>query len=196
MPSSVSHAMVAVALGSMIAPRRLFRPFLVFGAAAAVLPDIDAIGRPFYGAAGDIEALGGHRGFTHSVVFAAVMGFVAFSAALLNDGWRGYRVRFGLFVAAATCLHGVLDLFTSIGATTSPVQFWSPFSTRVYVLSEHPINGPFSELFLCFLPLLAVTRTVWHVRGIPWTRWRSESTVTLGLQNAAAPPDVPPEKSN
>lgn len=169
MPSSVSHAMVAVALGSMIAPRRLFRPFLVFGAAAAVLPDVDAIGRPFYGAAGDIDALGGHRGFTHSVVFAAVMGVVAFSAARLNDSWRGHHVRFGLFVAAATCLHGVLDLFTSIGATTSPVQFWSPFSTRVYVLSEHPINGPFSELFFCVLPLLAVTRTVWHVRGIRWT---------------------------
>ena len=125
-----------------------------------------------------------------------VMGLVAFSAALLNDRWRGYRVRFALFVAAATCLHSVLDLFTSIGATTSPVQFWSPFSTRVYVLSEHPINGPFSELFLCVIPLIAVTRAVWHVRGIHWTRWRSDTTVTLGIQNVAAPPDMPPKKSN
>ena len=46
MPSSLSHAMVAVAAGSVIAPRRLLRPFLIIGAVCAVLPDIDAIGRP------------------------------------------------------------------------------------------------------------------------------------------------------
>jgi inner membrane protein len=195
-PSSLSHAMVAVTLGSIVAPRRLLRPFLVIGAASAVLPDIDAIGRPFYGAAGDIEALGGHRGFTHSLVFASVMGLVAFAAVLVNARWRGYRVRFGLFVAAVTCLHGVLDLSSSIGAATSPVQFWSPFSTRVYVLSEHPINGPFSELFLCLLPLIAVTRVAWHVRGIPRPRWSSQTAMTLGLQSVSAPTDISLEKSN
>lgn len=122
MPSSLSYAMVAVGLGSAIAPRRLLRPFLLIGAASAVIPDVDAICRPFYGAAGDIEALGGHRGFTHSVVFAAVMGLVASSAILVNERWKGYRLRLGLLVAAATCLHGVLDLFTRVGAETSPVQ--------------------------------------------------------------------------
>lgn len=191
MPSSLSHAMVAVTAGSVVAPRQLLRPFLIIGAACAVLPDIDAIGRPFYGASGDVQALGGHRAFTHSMTFAALLGFVVPLATLIDPKWKGHRVRVGLFVAIATGFHGVLDVFTSIGATTSPVQFFSPFSVRGYAISQHPINGPFSELFLCLLPLLGITRVVWHVRRIPWPRWRSEGTVTLGLAGIAVPPSRP-----
>lgn len=191
MPSSLSHAMVAVTLGSLVAPRNLLRPFLIIGATCAVVPDIDAIGRPFYGAAGDVQALGGHRGFTHSITFAALLGVVASSVTVIDRGWTGQRVRFGVFVAIATALHGVLDLFTSIGAITSPVQFLSPFSTQGYAISRHPITGPFSELFLCLLPLIGVTCAIWYARGIPWPRWRSKAIIGLGLDRVAVPPNKP-----
>ena len=181
MPSSLSHAMVAVTVGSLVAPRRFLRPFLIIGATCAVFPDIDAIGRPFYGVAGDLQTLGGHRGLTHSITFAAMLGVAVSSATVVDPKWRGQRLRFGLFVAVATALHGVLDLFTSIGAITSPVQFMSPFSSRGFALSRHPINGLFSELFLCLLPLIGATRAIWYVRGIPWPRRRSAEIVSLGL---------------
>lgn len=181
MPSSLSHAMVAVTVGSLVAPRELLRPFLIIGATCAVLPDIDAIGRPFYGVAGDLQTVGGHRGFTHSITFAALLGVVVSSVTLVDPRSRGQRLRLGLFVAVVTALHGVLDLFTSIGALTSPVQFLSPFSSRGFAMSRHPINGPFSELFLCLVPLVGLTRAIWHVRGIPWPRRRPEVIVTLGL---------------
>ena len=190
MPSSLSHAMVAVTLGSLVAPRKLLRPFLIIGATCAVLPDIDAIGRPFYGGAGDLQTLGGHRGFTHSITFAALLGVVVSSVTAIDRRWTGQRVRFAVFIAVATALHGVLDLFTSIGATTSPVQFLSPFSNRGYAITGHPINGPFSELFLCLLPLIGVTRATWYVRGIPWPRWRTEEEiVSLGLHSTRSGPD-------
>ena len=82
---------------------------------------------PFYGAAGDLQALGGHRAFTHSITFAVLLGFGASLMTLVDGRWAGYRSRLAVFVAVVTALHGVLDIFTSIGATTSPVQFFSPF---------------------------------------------------------------------
>ena len=188
MPSSLSHAMVAVTVGSLVAPRELIRPFLIIGATCAVLPDIDAIGRPFYGVTGDLQTLGGHRGFTHSITFAALLGIVVSSVTAIDRRWRGQRIRLAVFIAIATALHGVLDLFTSIGASTSPVQFFSPFSTHGYALSRHPINGPFSELFLCLLPLIGVTRATWYVRGIPWPRRRSQPIVSLGLHSTRSGP--------
>jgi inner membrane protein len=190
-PSSLSHAMVAVATGSVVAPRRLLWPFLVVGAACAVLPDIDAVGRPFYHAAGDVQALGGHRAFTHSITFAALLGLLVAAVTFVGSEWRGYRVRLMIFVAFVTASHGILDLFTSIGASTSPVHFFSPFSSRGYTAAWHPIDGPFSELFLCLLPLVGFTYTVWCVRGIPWPRRKPKRPVNLGLAKFEGPPNEP-----
>jgi membrane-bound metal-dependent hydrolase YbcI (DUF457 family) len=170
--------MVALAAGSALAPRTLLTPFLVSGAVCAVLPDVDAFGR-LYGA-GDIAALGGHRGFTHSIAGAMSLGLVAVAATLPSARWAGHRLRFGLFIVLATAAHGVLDAFTSIGATTSPVQFFSPFSTTGYTAPWHPIDGPFSELFLVLLPLLVLSRATWYRREIPWPR-RDAEAITLAL---------------
>ena len=180
MPSSLSHAMVAVALGSAVAPRPLLRPFLIAGAVCAVVPDLDAIGRTF-GNGGDIEALGGHRGFTHSLAGAALAGLLVSFATLPDRAWSGHRLRLTFFIMAATAAQGVLDAFTIIGATTSPVQFLSPFSTRGYVSPWKPITGPFSELFFVLLPLIALTRWIWYVRGIPWPQRRREDPIVLKL---------------
>lgn len=181
MPSSVSHALVAVALGSALAPRPLLRPFLLAGAATAVLIDIDAAGRLLNDGPGDLEWLGGHRGFTHSLTGAAMFGSLAALATLGHARFDRARLRLGLFVAMAAAAHGALDAFTSIGAETSPVQFFNPFSTRGYTAPWHPIAGPFSELLLCVLPLLGLTRLICHYRGIPWPRWRDAQVIELQL---------------
>jgi membrane-bound metal-dependent hydrolase YbcI (DUF457 family) len=170
--------MLAVAAGSALAPRPLLKPFLVIGAVCAVLPDIDAFGR-LYGA-GDIEALGGHRGFTHSIAGALSLGLLVALATLPWARWSGYRLRLALFIVLATASHGLLDAFTSIGATTSPVQFFSPLSVSGYTAPWHPINGPFSEFFLCLLPLIVLTRAIWYRRGIPWPR-RDADPIRLAL---------------
>ena len=179
MPSSISHAVVAVVLGSALAPRPLLRPFLVVGAGCAVLPDIDAIGRILNDGPGDIEWLGGHRGFTHSIAGAVLTGTLAALATRPSAAWQGSRLRFATFITIATAAHGALDAWTSIGAETSPVQFFSPFSTRGYTAPWHPIDGPFSEVFLCIVPLLAITRLICHYRGFGWPRWRDTRVIEL-----------------
>ena len=172
--------MAAVAIGSALAPRGFVRPFVIAGALSAVLPDLDGIGRWWYGAAADFAFVGGHRGFTHSLTYAALGGAVASVVTFPSVRFHGLRVRFAVFVALATASHGVLDTLTSIGSTTSPVQFFSPFSTRGYVSAWQPIEGPFSELFLLLLPLIALTRIVCHCRGIAWPRWSAAGPLTLG----------------
>jgi inner membrane protein len=186
MPSSLSHAMIAVAGGSAVAPRLLLRPFLIAGAICAVLPDLDAIGRPFVGLRGDLEFLGGHRGFTHSLFFAALLGTAAACATLVSSRWRGYRVRFGIFIALCTASHGVLDTITSVGALRDGVQFLSPFSTHRYTISRHLVHGPFSELFYLFLPLVVLTRIVWHARGIPWPRRTAREPASIVERSSAS----------
>ena len=173
--------MVAVALGTAIAPKPLLRPFLITGIVCAVLPDVDAIGRPFAGGIHDLDALGGHRGFTHSLPAAALTGLVVTIVTLGNARWTGYRLRFALFAAIATAAHGALDAFTTIGAITSPVQFFSPFATRGSVSPWLPIQGVFTELAYVLLPLIAVTRLICHVRQIPWPRRSPTEPVTLDL---------------
>lgn len=177
MPSSLAHGLIAVAGGTAVAPRHLLRPFLVTGAIAAIVPDVDAIGRLW--GDGDLEWMGGHRGFTHSVTFAALAGVAAAAFTLGRSEWSGHRFRFGLFIAFAALAHGLLDTLTSIGAGVDDVQVLYPFSTRTFGISRHPINGPFSELFYTLLPLLAVTWLVCRRRGIPWPRRRRERPQSL-----------------
>jgi membrane-bound metal-dependent hydrolase YbcI (DUF457 family) len=191
MPSSLSHAMVAVAAGAAIAPRARLRSFLIVGAVCAVAPDIDAIGRLVPVDAGDVEWLGGHRGLTHSLTYAAISGVTVGAATLVSRGWQGVRVRLMLFVAFATAAHGGLDALTSIGATTSPVQFFNPFSMRGYTAAWHPIHGPFGELFWCVLPLAFITRRVWHTRALPRREQSIEEPLTIRVhervQSSVAP---------
>jgi inner membrane protein len=175
--------MAAVAIGGALAPRPLMKPFVLVGALCAVLPDVDAIGRWWYGAAGDLQALGGHRGFTHSLTCAALCGVVASAIVAALPSWRRVRLRFGIYVALATASHGVLDALTSVGAVTSPVQFFHPFDTTGYVSPWQPIHGPFSEIFLLLLPLVAIVRLTWHVRRIPWPRRETVRPVTLDLSS-------------
>jgi inner membrane protein len=181
MPSSASHAMAAVVIGAAMAPRPLVRPFVITGAVCAVLPDLDAIGRWWYGAAGDLQILGGHRGFTHSLTYAALCGVLSSAVAAALPRWRSARVRFGIYVALATASHGLLDALTSIGAATTPVQFFSPFDRTGYVSPWQPVHGPFSELFLLLLPLVAISRVLCHVRRIPWPRREPVRPVRLDL---------------
>lgn len=74
MPSSVAHASVAVLLAPLFGRDTISRRVMATTAVAAAVPDVDAIGRPF--GFDDVAWLGGHRGFTHSIVFALAAGII------------------------------------------------------------------------------------------------------------------------
>ena len=73
MASAFGHALAAVAIGAAY-PKKFTSPkFWVLGMVCAVLPDVDVVsfrlGIPY-------EAFWGHRGFTHSLLFALITGAI------------------------------------------------------------------------------------------------------------------------
>lgn len=119
MPTILTHAAVplvlAVGLGASRVPPRL----LAAGIVAAMLPDLDVVafrlGIPY---ASDF----GHRGFSHSITFAVVMGLiVALAHRRLHTSFAG---AFGV-IAIAMASHGLLDAFTNGGLGIALLWPWS-----------------------------------------------------------------------
>ena len=155
--------MSAVAIGALLLPAAPPRVWTTI-AVCAVLPDLDAIGRPFH--RGDIELLGGHRALTHSLVAFAVLGLV--SALLLRrqdqSPFPFGRMWAALFVAIAS--HSVLDAFTEYG---SGITFFAPFSWARQRSPWLPLSGLVSDTAL-FVVAAIVARIVIARRGWPVPR--------------------------
>ena len=119
MPTILSHPAVPLAIGVGLGARAIPPRLLATGMLGAMLPDLDVVGFCFgvpYGAAA------GHRGFSHSPFFAAVV------ALLLAAAVPAFRARFRgsfCFLFTAIASHGVLDAFTNGG---SGVAFLWPFA--------------------------------------------------------------------
>jgi len=132
MASEFSHVVVALAVGKAIRSKELRWRELSLGAFCSVLPDLDVIGFPLGIQYGD---LWGHRGMTHSVLFAALF------AGILVALW--YRAKpaiamAGLFLYFFLCTasHGLLDAMTNGGLG---VAFFSPFDTTRYFFPVRPV---------------------------------------------------------
>lgn len=140
MPTVFSHAAVPLALGLGLGRAAIPRRLLLAGVAAAVLPDLDVVtfrfGIPY---SADL----GHRGFSHSLVFAVLVGVVgAAGHRLLGAGFA----RAFLFLFLATASHGVLDAFTNGGLGVaflwpwSGERFWAPDALRVVEASPISVS--------------------------------------------------------
>lgn len=136
MASAFTHAFVGAAVATL-APR----PFRSLGlgvllAGVAAAPDLDVIGFRYGIAYADPL---GHRGLTHSLPFAMLIG-VALAWPLAR--WRGvpFVSRAGLGLAAAIALacasHGLLDALTSGGLG---VGFFVPFDSQRFFLPWRPL---------------------------------------------------------
>lgn len=132
MASALSHAFVAIALGRVSKTFVPTRRTALLGAACSVIPDIDVIGFHYGVDYGDVW---GHRGITHSVLFAAVL-----SVTLVTVWYRGRPARertwLGVYFFLCTASHGVLDAVTNGGLG---VAFFSPFDTTRYFFPVRPV---------------------------------------------------------
>jgi len=132
MPSAFSHAIVATAIGKVGQPKRVPWWYWALGAALSAVPDLDVIGFHFGVRYGDFM---GHRGFTHSIFFAALLAGLVSIAFIGQDQISRWRLFFCLFLATAS--HGVLDAMTNGGLG---VAFFSPFSNARYFFPFRPIK--------------------------------------------------------
>ncbi len=133
MPTVFSHAIAATAIGAVMVSGPSRARIWALGALCSMVPDLDVIpfrlGVPYH-------HMLGHRGLSHSLLFAAVLASVA--TALVRRKWSASASGPGLwaFFFVTTASHGVLDAMTTGGFG---VAFFAPFSDARYFLPWRPI---------------------------------------------------------
>ena len=173
MPSVLSHAVAAIGIGACF-----YRPGIpgrvwFAGALCSMLPDIDVLGFRFGVHYGDFW---GHRGFTHSLVFAALLAVAVLIVAFHSGMPQLGRLRLWCYLFIATASHGFLDAMTDGGLG---VAFFAPFNNRRYFFRWTPIRvSPIgitrffsepglavlrSELVWVWLPAIALIIMAWFV---------------------------------
>jgi inner membrane protein len=154
MPSSIAHGLAAAAVISLAYRGRPPAGALRAAVACAVLPDVDAIGRPF--GIGDVGWLGGHRALTHSLAFAAALGGAVAAMAFRHRpalAGRGSRATLAAWLAVATALHGALDALSTYG---EGIELLAPFTDVRVKAPWQPFDAILPEMLLVWLPALAV----------------------------------------
>ena len=132
MATPISHAVAALSIGSCFYRAETPKRVWIVGALCSVIPDLDAIGFRLGVRYGDFW---GHRGFTHSLFFAALLAGVI-TLVFPNVGGIT-RLSLFLYIFAAAASHGLLDAMTNGGLG---VAFFSPFDNHRYFLPWQPIR--------------------------------------------------------
>jgi len=180
MPSIFSHAIFATFVGGALTRAKVPVRFWVLTACCAMLPDADVAGFAFGFSYG---SLFGHRGITHSIAFALIVG-----VAIGVFAFRGSRAGLGTtalitYFTLVTLSHPLLDMMTDGGLG---VALFAPFSDRRYFLPWRPIEvSPIgirffsqrglevleSEMIWVWLPALVLLLAAWLYRkGSAWLR--------------------------
>ncbi len=135
MASAVTHGFVAVAAGRIFTQEKMPPRFWVLGVLCSVLPDFDVIafrfGIPY-------SHVFGHRGFAHSLLFAAIVAALVVPLAF-RDVPRFTKKWWMLssFFFFVTASHGALDAMTSGGYG---IGFFIPFDNTRYFLPWRPLR--------------------------------------------------------
>ena len=182
MATAFTHAFIALAAGRACYPHPVRRRFWVLAPICSALPDAD-VGLHSYGV--QYEDLWGHRGITHSLVFALILSLIVVGWLFRDTTPRFSRRWWGLllFFFAVTASHGFIDAFTDGGLG---IAFFAPFSNVRYFMPWQPIpvsdfgiqnvftaygaHVLFRELILVCLPVGLVATAVYFVRARPLGR--------------------------
>lgn len=175
MASAFGHACAALTIGKIYSGKKLPVFFWVLSIVCAIIPDADVIGFK-YGM--PYQSTFGHRGFTHSILFALSMGFIASWVFIKsNPVNKKQKWKFILYFFLVTLSHSLLDACTTGGLG---VAFFSPFSNHRYFFPFHPIlvspikvdsffsdwglRVLLSEFIWIGLPSLAITLFTYFIR--------------------------------
>lgn len=172
MPSIVTHAAVGLSCARICTNADMPIAYWLLSAGLAMLPDVDVLAFSFgipYG------ARFGHRGFSHSLFCAALVGTLValvFGSVFASPWWLT-----ALYFSGVMASHGLLDLFTNGGMG---IAIFSPFDDTRYFSPWRPVHvcligaqffHPWnlrafrSELAWIWLPLAVM------VTGVEW--WRA-----------------------
>ncbi len=134
MASLFGHAFIAISIGTSYAKKLRSLKFWLLGIFCAILPDADVIGFSFEIAYQDFW---GHRGFTHSFLFAFIVGIFMTLLFYSKALWSLKGLSYILFFFLCTASHSILDAMTTGGLG---VAFFAPFDNTRHFFSWRPIQ--------------------------------------------------------
>src|SRR5437660_9682736 len=104
--------MAALGLGAFFYKPGIPKRVWVIGAVCSAIPDLDVIGFRFGIRYGDFW---GHRGFAHSLVFAALLALLIVVLRFRHGATGMHAPMLWLYFFLATASHGLLDAMTDGG---------------------------------------------------------------------------------
>lgn len=171
MPTVLTHLAVPIAATVALGSRRIPLGALAAGLLASVVPDFDGIA--FYlGIAS--SGMAGHRGLTHTLLFALLFGLLGYWRA---PRWGMSRMAGYAWIMLCTLSHPLLDMLTNGGAGIAllwpldsvhrffpwrPIEV-SPISLQ-RLLSPRGAQVLRSEALVVWAPLMCAALLVWAVR--------------------------------
>jgi inner membrane protein len=171
MSTIFSHAIFASSIGSAIELEQKPVRFWVLTSVCSLLPDADVIGFVFRINYGSIF---GHRGITHSLFFALLVGIVVSVIFFRRSKVSIWKI--ALYFSIVTFSHPLLDMLTDGGLG---VALLAPFSNERFFFPWRPVMvspigaGFFSERGLAtlaseivwiWLPCLLIVIGAWLIR--------------------------------
>lgn len=177
MASAIGHGIAAIAICAGVKDKKLRHGLIVLGVISSILPDADVLGFN-YGI--PYESFWGHRGFTHSIVFAGAwttfLVFIFYRKKQKRVLWTAFIVLF-----LCTCSHGILDMMTTGGRG---VAFFSPFNNERMFLPWRPILvSPlgFKNFFSNWGMNVLIHELIWI--GIPAMTWMGIARLINNVRN-------------
>lgn len=174
MPTIVTHAAVPLCLGLGLGSRMIPPRLLLAGVAIAMLPDADVLAFKLGVAYGHVF---GHRGFTHSLLFAFALPTLAM---LFHRQFRASTATVWSFLLVSLLSHSLLDSLTTGGKGVGWLWPWrderffapwqvirvAPFKLEAY-LTARGEAVILSELYWVWLPgvVLMLVLMGWRLWG-------------------------------
>jgi inner membrane protein len=158
---SITHIALGACVGEIVLGKRLGKKALIWGIIAQNLPDIDTLPGIFM--RGD-RALLFHRGITHSLFFALVIGLLL--------AWLAKKIHHKNYIPFATlafffcfqlALHDLLDTCNSYGT-----GLLEPFSQHRFSVNLLYVADPLFTIGLVVAALLLIFKGSGHKRRVAW----------------------------
>lgn len=163
---TITHIALGACIGELFVGGKVGRKAMLWGAVAQSFPDIDFIAGFWMGTTDELLA---HRGFTHSLLFAALLTPVL---ALLAERWhRPHNISIGkwtIFFGTEILLHIFLDAFNAYGTA-----WFEPFSHIRFSFHTLFVAEPLFSIWIgiAFAALLLIKknrikRKWWSIFGL------------------------------
>ncbi len=177
MPSAFAHAIAGIALGKLFTGKKQPVKFWLLTLVCAAIPDADVIAFKF---GISYHSMWGHRGFTHSITFSLLLGFLVAFLFFADKKWCSPKWwTYMLYFSTVTFSHALLDAMTNGGlgcaffAPVSAERFFFPFRPiQVSPLSisrffsEWGVRVMTSEFIWIWVPCLVIIFLVWVGRRV------------------------------